>query len=85
MAAMLTRKVRVYSMKVIAAFTLTAQLPNSSSLKPLPPEPAADTPEPEQDAVETEAPLDSPIAQPELPGQDPAVLGKPVRVAGEGR
>ena len=40
MAAMLTRKVRVYSMKVIPALTLTAQPPNSSSLRPLPPLPS---------------------------------------------
>ncbi|MDO9087308.1 MAG: hypothetical protein Q7U53_13960 [Anaerolineaceae bacterium] len=40
MAAMLTRKVRVYSMKVMPALTLTAQPPNSSSLRPLPPEPS---------------------------------------------
>jgi len=39
-AAMLTRKVSVYSMKVIAALTLTAQPPNSSSLRPLPPLPS---------------------------------------------
>ena len=40
MAAMLTRKVNVYSMKVIAALTLTAHPPNSSSLNPLPPLPS---------------------------------------------
>ena len=39
-AAILTRKVSVYSTNVIAALTLTAQLPNSSSLKPLPPLPS---------------------------------------------
>ena len=37
---MLTRNVSVYSMKVIPALILTAQLPNSSSLKPLPPLPS---------------------------------------------
>ncbi len=40
MAAILTKKVRVYSTKVIAALIFTAQLPNSSSLKPLPPLPS---------------------------------------------
>ncbi len=40
MADILTRNVRVYSTKVIAALILTAQLPNSSSLKPLPPLPS---------------------------------------------
>ena len=39
-AAMLTRKVRVYSTKVMAAFTFTAQPPNSSSFRPLPPLPS---------------------------------------------
>ena len=37
---MLTRKVRVYSTKVMPAFILTAQPPNSSSLRPLPPLPS---------------------------------------------
>ncbi len=40
MADMLTRKVRVYSTKVMAALTLTAHPPNSSSLRPLPPLPS---------------------------------------------
>lgn len=39
-AAMLTRKVRVYSITVMAALSLTAQSPNSSPLKPLPPLPS---------------------------------------------
>ena len=39
-AAMLTRNVSVYSMKVMLALSLTAQLPNSSSLRPLPPLPS---------------------------------------------
>ena len=39
-AAMLTRKVSVYSTKVMPAFTFTAQLPNSSSASPLPPLPS---------------------------------------------
>jgi len=39
-AAMLTRKVSVYSMNVIAALTFTAQPPNSSSASPLPPLPS---------------------------------------------
>ena len=39
-AAMLTRNVSVYSMKVMPALSLTAQPPNSSSLRPLPPLPS---------------------------------------------
>ena len=39
-AAMLTRKVSVYSMTVMPALSLTAQGPNSSSLRPLPPLPS---------------------------------------------
>ena len=39
-AAMLTRKVSVYSMAVMLAFIFTAQPPNSSSHRPLPPLPS---------------------------------------------
>ncbi len=39
-AAILTRKVKVYSTKVMPPFTFTAHGPNSSSLRPLPPLPS---------------------------------------------
>ena len=39
-AAMLTRKVRVYSTTVMPEFRITAQVPNSSSFRPLPPLPS---------------------------------------------